>query len=193
MASRLSSPEANLVRPSRERLAELTRWALREREDADRLAHLSRQHRTFVHEEAHAKVRGYWDDVLKLLQEADDRAAQREEIPPLCPCPVNRCEHKIESSCREMACRMRALELSRFSPGTNASPAHPSFAPAQILLERRGNDWVAYRSDKSAPILRPVPGNTHPASAARWPTAEKAIRELTEWFAPAPIEVTRRE
>jgi hypothetical protein len=56
-----------------------------------------------------------------------------------------------------------------------------------IQLVRRGNDWVAYFWGKSAPVLRPVPGNTVPARAALWPSREAAITELEAWFGTIKI------
>jgi hypothetical protein len=50
-----------------------------------------------------------------------------------------------------------------------------------VHLHREGNDWLAYPWGRGAPVVRPVPGNTHPASAARWHDVSEAARELDAW------------
>jgi hypothetical protein len=51
----------------------------------------------------------------------------------------------------------------------------------ECRLERRGNDLVAYPTGKSSPILRLVPGNVRPATAAMWRCKQDAVRDLTLW------------
>jgi hypothetical protein len=48
----------------------------------------------------------------------------------------------------------------------------------KIEIQREARGWVAYQQGKSAPILRPVPGNTRPASAATWATHAAAVADL---------------
>jgi hypothetical protein len=48
----------------------------------------------------------------------------------------------------------------------------------KVELEERRPGWVAYVHGNTAPILRPVPGNTKPAGAAWWSTREAAHAEL---------------
>jgi len=48
----------------------------------------------------------------------------------------------------------------------------------EITIEPRSGGFVAYLSGKSSPVLRPVPGNTHAASAAFWLTKDEAKAEL---------------
>ena len=60
--------------------------------------------------------------------------------------------------------------------------------PFKVTLEQRGSDWLAYPWGKSAPIVRPAPGNTRPASAATWPTCADALAELPALLG-GPIEV----
>lgn len=57
----------------------------------------------------------------------------------------------------------------------------------RITIEDRGTGVVAFPWGKSAPILRPVPGNAYLASAAWWPTRDAALEEMGKWF--GPIEV----
>ena len=52
----------------------------------------------------------------------------------------------------------------------------------RLTLEPRGAGWVAYPDGKSAPVLRPVPGNAYPAHAAWWATKSEARAELARWF-----------
>lgn len=72
---------------------------------------------------------------------------------------------------------------------------HPTPTPAQVLtirvrLWREGNEWSAMLDGKSSPILRPVPGNTHPACAAMWATADAAVAELPSLLGH-PVEIVR--
>lgn len=46
------------------------------------------------------------------------------------------------------------------------------------LHEQPSGAWCASIHGKSAHVLRPVPGNTRPASPARWPSREAALAEL---------------
>lgn len=48
----------------------------------------------------------------------------------------------------------------------------------KVVLQKRDNEIVAYRHGRGSPILRPVPGNTRPAVAARWSDEATAIAEL---------------
>lgn len=52
---------------------------------------------------------------------------------------------------------------------------------AEVDLWERADGWFeAVPRGKSAPILRPVPGNTAPAHAARWRHRGEALAELCE-------------
>ena len=51
-------------------------------------------------------------------------------------------------------------------------------APSRVRLWERGGWWTATIDGKTAPIVRPVPGNAHPATAAQWRTQEDAAAEL---------------
>ena len=50
----------------------------------------------------------------------------------------------------------------------------------KVTVQRHdsGTMWCARLWGKASPILRPVPGNTHPARADEWSSRESAIEEL---------------
>lgn len=61
--------------------------------------------------------------------------------------------------------------------------------PIKVTLEQNAyGRWNALLWGKSSQILRPVPGNTRPASAAEWLTPFAAERELPELLGH-PIEI----
>jgi len=63
--------------------------------------------------------------------------------------------------------------------------------PIKVSIEQNEcGRWNAWIWGKTAPILQPVPGNTHPAQRAEWSTPFVAERELPELLGH-PIEVVR--
>lgn len=59
----------------------------------------------------------------------------------------------------------------------------------RVRLWREHNGrWTATLDGKSSPILRPVPGNTHPAGRAEWRTEAEARAELPALLGH-PVEV----
>lgn len=73
-----------------------------------------------------------------------------------------------------------------------ASVARRDAGPVAIKIElqRRGNEWKAFVWGKSAPILRPVPGNVTPSTAAVWRSRAEAEAELPTLLG-TPIAVVR--
>jgi hypothetical protein len=71
-------------------------------------------------------------------------------------------------------------------------PAAVALQTIKVTIEQDGSDWWwrAYVFGRSAPLLRPVPGNAYPAQSARWPTADAAVAELPGLLGHA-IEVVR--
>lgn len=63
--------------------------------------------------------------------------------------------------------------------------------PIKVSLHKDWTGWWhACLWGKSAPILRPVPGNTHPATRASWRTEAEAVADLPV-LVGHPIEVVR--
>lgn len=63
--------------------------------------------------------------------------------------------------------------------------------PIRVALEQNyAGQWNAILCGKSNRIVRPVPGNTRPASAAEWPSPFAAERELPDLLGH-PVEIIR--
>lgn len=90
------------------------------------------------------------------------------------------------STARAPTCPLCLKRDPRFQ--TDPAIGAVQLRPVKVEVYKSDGRWVASVWGKGAAIVRPVPGNVHPARRAVWETIDAAIAELPD-LVGAPVEV----